>query len=362
MKVLFVNPIIYTSETKKVNPAKTIKDTMGYDLCLAFCDEGIDITLACAEDYKPTDDESYPFNVLWLKTKFKKICFPNSLPFCPEIVKIALKGNYDLIISSEVFSLNSLMLSIHSKKNLIVWHELAMHNNMLHQIPSKIWYGIIARLFFRKTKVVARSILAKEFISKYCKNTSDVIVDHGVNLDKFEYSLSKNNQFAICSQLIPRKHIEKSIDAFGEYLKKYDSSTKLYIMGDGEDRQKLEDQVSSLGISENVEFTGKLPHSELIGILRKSAAMLIYTEKDNSMISIVESIAVATPIVTNSVPFNSTYIKSNQLGIVNDCWNADDLNEIITNDKYISNCLEYRKKLSTHSRVHTFLEIQKNEL
>lgn len=362
MKVLFVNPIIYTSETKKVNPAKTIKDTMGYDLCLAFMDQGIDITLICAEDYKPTEKEEYPFKVIWAKTKFKKICFPNSLPFCPEIKKIVKNGNYDLIISSEVFSLNSLMLSVHSRKNLIVWQELAMHNNMLHKIPSKIWYGIIARLFFRKTLVIPRSILAREFIAKYCNKTSTTVVDHGVNLDKFEYSAEKKNQFAICSQLIPRKHIEKSIYAFAEYLEKYDNLTKLYIMGDGEDRQKLENQVAELGIGGNVIFTGKLPHSELIGILNKSAAMLLYTEKDNSMISVVESIAVGTPIVTNSVPFNSTYIKPNRLGIVNDYWNCDDLHEVMTNKEYVSNCIEYRQKLSTHNRVDTFINIKDKEL
>lgn len=362
MKVLFVNPIIYTSETKKVNPAKTIKDTMGYDLCLAFMGEGIDITLVCAEDYRPVEKEEYPFNVIWVKTEFKKICFPNSLPFCPEVLKIAKNGNYDLIISSEVFSLNSLMLSLFSNKNLIVWQELAMHNNIMHQIPSKIWHGIIARIFFRKTLVVPRSILAKEFISKYCKNTSKTVVDHGVNLDKFEYSSKKENQFAISSQLIPRKHIEKSIYAFAEYLNRYDNSTMLYIMGDGEDRQKLENQVAELGIGENVIFTGKLPHSELIGILNKSSAMLLYTEKDNSMISVVESIAVGTPIVTNSVPFNSTYIKPNKLGIVNDNWNADDLNEVMSNKIYVENCIKYRNELSTLNRVKTFLNIKQKEL
>lgn len=335
---------------------------MGYDLCLAFKDKGIDITLICAEDYKPTQNEEYPFKVIWAKTKFKKICFPNSLPYCPEIKRIVKNGNYDLIISSEVFSLNSLMLSIHTKKNLIVWQELAMHNNMLHKIPSKIWYGIIAKLFFKKTLVVPRSILAKEFIEKYCNKTSGTIVDHGVNLDKFEFCKEKSNQFAISSQLIPRKHIEKSIDAFGKYLAKYDNKTMLYIMGDGEDRAKLENQVKELGIENNVIFTGKLQHNELISILNKSAAMLLYTEKDNSMISVVESIAVGTPVVTNSVPFNSTYIKPNKLGIVNDNWNEDDLYEVMNNKIYVSNCIDYRNELSTHYRVETFLNIKDKEL
>lgn len=362
MKILIVNPILYTSETRQVNRASSIKDTMIYDLCLAFVKKGHTVTLAGAEDYKPTEQEEYPFEVLWLNTKCKKICFPNVLPYCPELKKVIKENNYDLIITSEVFSLNSLILSRRCKDKLIVWHELAKHNNILHKIPSKLWYGIIARLMFRNTKIVPRSNEAKCFIEQFCNNVSDTIIDHGVNLEKFDQETQKDNQFCISSQLIPRKHIEKSIDAFSKYLDKYDPSTKLIIMGDGEDKEKLINQVNSLGISDNVIFTGKLAHKELTDILKKSAGMLIYTEKDNNMISVVESIAVGTPVITTSVPYNASYIKSHQLGIVSDNWNEDDLNTVITNKDYIKNCIDYRDNLSTLTKVDTFISIAKKEL
>ncbi len=40
MKVLVINPIMYTSETKNIKRALSIKDTMMYDLCLAFHEMG----------------------------------------------------------------------------------------------------------------------------------------------------------------------------------------------------------------------------------------------------------------------------------------------------------------------------------
>ncbi|MGN0521521.1 MAG: glycosyltransferase family 4 protein, partial [Eubacterium sp.] len=204
MKVLIVNPIIYTSETRQIKRAKTIKDTMIYDLCLGFIKNGAEVVLAAAEDYKPKEAEDYPFEVIWLKTKFKKFFPPNSLPFCPDIKRTAKNAGFDLIITSEVFSLNSLMLAVSTPKNLIVWHELAKHNKIMKKIPSILWYNIIARLFFSKATIVARSIEAKDFISKYIpdKCISQEIIDHGVNLDKFRAKTDKENYFIVSSQLI----------------------------------------------------------------------------------------------------------------------------------------------------------------
>lgn len=202
----------------------------------------------------------------------------------------------------------------------------------------------------------------KKFISKYCKNVSNVIIDHGVNTDKFIHCENKDNQFAISSQLIPRKHIEKSIRAFANYLKKFDSNAKLYIMGEGEEKENLKALAKKLNADENIIFTGKLNHSDLIEILKKSKAMLVYTEKDNNMVSIVESIALATPIITTSVPYNSSYIKANELGIVKDDWNEDDLNKIACDNKYINSCMNYRKYLPTEYKAEQFISIYNGDI
>lgn len=360
IKLLIVNPIIYTSETKNIKKVNSIKDTMIYDLCLGFMKTGVDITLAAAEEYKPIkEEEDYPFNVVWFKSKLTKIFPPNTIPFCPGIKEYIRKNKFDLIIASEVFSLNSLMLSFRSRKNLIVWHELAKHNKMMHKIPSKIWYNVIARIFFRNTKIVARSREAKDFISRFCNNVSDTVIDHGVNLDKFQYETEKENYFAVSSQLIGRKRIDKTISVFADYVKNIDSSCKLYIMGEGEEKDNLISLTEKLNIRNNVIFTGKLSHDKLIEILKRAMAMLVYTEKDNNMVSIVESIALATPVITTSVPYNADYIKRNSLGIVDDNWDSNTLEKIVKSSDYISNCLNYRSSLSTVKKAEEFIKISK---
>ena len=357
MTVLIVNPIIYTSETADIKRAASIKDTMIYDLCLAFLDAGHEVTLVAGEPFKPTKNEDYPFEVIWAKCAAQKICKPNVLPYCPELKRIIKNESYDLIISSEVFSLNSLLLARRRKNGIIIWHELAKHNRLLHKLPSKFWYNIIARIFFRNILVVPRSEEAKGFISKYCGNVSDTVIDHGVNLGKFKPRTEKESFFIIPSQLIARKQIDLSIAAFADFAEEH-GDYSLYIFGDGEEADKLKAFAEISGVANKVKFFGKTPHETLKEYLARAKAMLVYTRKDNNMVSVVEAISCGTPVVTTSVPYNAAYIKSERLGIVNDKWGKAELEEIVNNNEiYINNCLSYRHELSNDRRVEQFMEL-----
>ena len=360
MNVLIINPIVYTSETKNIKRAASIKDTMSYDLCLAFQELGHTVTLYAAEPFRPTQPEEYSFEVIWDECKFQKICMPHCFPYLSNLRKYlkTSRERLDLIITSEVFSINSLNTVMLAQDKTIVWHELAKHNAMMKKLPSKFWYNIVARMFMSKVKVVPRSTEAQQFISRYCKNTQQTIIEHGVNLHKFLPLAEKENHFVVCSQLIPRKRIEGILKNFAAFLQVASEPYRLFIIGDGELRKGLEQVTTDLGLGENVTFTGKLRHSEMLPYLASAKAMLVNTEKDNSMISIVEAISVGTPVVTTEVPLNVSYIKSEKLGIAKNGWTEADLTEVIdNNDRYVANCLSYREVLSTVNKAKEFEKI-----
>ncbi len=357
MKVLIVNPILYTSENRHIKRAGSIKDCMIYDLSLAFYEQGHEVVLYAAEPFQPLQSEEYPFEVIWGKSVCKRILMPHCFPFMPSLAKYLKQygPSFDLIITSEVFSLNSLVASRQAPGKIVCWHELAKHNALMKKIPSHIWYGVVARLLMRKTAVVARSESARIFISQYCKNTREIIIEHGVNLNKFPARAQKNNYFVVCSQLIERKRIDGIIQIFKRYLEQVDAGCALYIVGDGELAAMLKALVKRLAIEEKVHFTGRMNHEQLLPVLAGAKAMLVNTVKDNSMISIVEAIAVGTPVITTAVPLNVPYIRSNGLGIVDDNWDVAALQEIsVHNAYYVENCLSYRREISTLHCVKQF--------
>ena len=330
------------------------------DLCNAFVELGCNVTLAASKEFRPKNREQFSFDVIWFDSAFPKLFRPNCFPYLRGL-KSYLKHNiniFDLVISSEVFSVNSLVAYRVFRDKTIIWHELAKHNMIMHKVPSKFWYNCIARLFMKKAKVVARSVEARDFIRSYMSNVNDEIIEHGVNLDVFRISNETLNQFIVCSQLIPRKQIDGILSNFANYLTKYNKFCHLYIVGEGEQERELQDCASLLGIADKVTFTGRLPHSELIPLLSKSIAFLVNTRKDNNMVSIIESIACGVPVLTSEVPYNSSYIKANGLGIAKTGWNEDDLYLITNNrERYRNACLRYRETLSTFRKAESFIKL-----
>lgn len=359
--VLIINPILYTSETDCIPKVPSIKDTMIYTLCLGFLRTGHEVTLIAAEDYRPVEEEQYAFPIVWMKTVWHGVFKPRCFPYMPKL-RSYLKNHeeYQYIISSEVFATWSYTVARICPERSVVWHELARHNNMMRRIPSRIWYRFVAGLLMRKVTVVPRSEEAAKFIGQFLPKVSATVIDHGVNIERMNpvEADDKKNQFAVVSQLIGRKRIDRIIDSFAAFWKHGHRDYRLYIIGRGELEEELRKQAGLLCPEEAVVFCGQLAHEQLLPLVARSKALLVATEKDNNMVSVVESIAVGTPVVTTSVPYNACYISRENLGIVQDDWNEDALERICENNKeYTANCILYREKLSNVCCAERFISV-----
>ena len=354
MKILILNTFMFTPEKGNMQKVKTLKDTMMYNMCLGFKEIGHDVTLAVGEEFKPTEYEEYDFNVLFFKSKYRRLFPPTVLPYSAEL-KNYIKENkdkFDMVLSSEVFMFQSLFAARICSEKTVIWQELTAHQKKFHQLPSKFWYNIIAKHFMNRVKVVIpRSDKAHDFISRYMKNVSDTVVDHGINIEKFVAERTKKKQIISSSQLIYRKNVDGIIQKFAQFhnMKGYED-IKLIIAGRGEEEYKLRALVANLKLDAFVQFVGFLSQKKLGEYVGNSMAFLVNTRKDLNMVSIPESIVCGTPILTNRQPASAGYIERNHLGVVKDDWNEQDLKLIIDeNGKYVNNCIAYRDKLtSTH--------------
>lgn len=361
MNILILNPVMYTGSltTYEIPKVESLKDTMMYNMCLGFKHNGHNVTLAVAEEYRPIKEESYDFEILFFKSNFKKIFPPVVIPFSLSLLKYLRlnRNNFELFITSDSFSFVSMFASIVAPEKTLIWHEIAKHQKKFHQIPSKIIYNIVCPLLMKHSFVVPRSHDAYQFISKYLKNVSPVPVEHGVNGNVFVPSSQKKKQFVVVAQLIKRKNIPSIIDKFARFLKKYDAEYKLYILGRGPLREELESQVRLLNIVNSVIFTGQLSHKQAVPIISESVAMLIDTLQDNNMVSIPETITCGTPILTNSIPTNSFYIKELKCGIVKDGWNEDDMFEIASAKNFTESCIKNRYRFLCEHQADLMIKI-----
>lgn len=362
MNILILNLILFTADNNTIPKVKSIKDTMIYNMCLGFKELGHNVTLTAASDYKPTERENYDVEIKWFDTDFRKACPPSVLPFSKTLNSFLRlhHANYDMIVSSEVFSFPSLYAARICPEKTIIWQELTKHQNKFHKLPSKFWHSVVANLLMRNVKaVVPRSTKAYQFIRQYMPTTTATVVDHGVNATKFLYTTDKKRQVISSSQLISRKNIDGIIHIFSEFHRqKGYEDIKLLIAGHGEEENNLKKLVLDLGLSDSVEFLGFLPHVELNKHIRESMCFLVNTRNDLNMVSIPESIASGTPILTNTIPASADYIKKEKLGIAKERWDSDDLKDIINNNSfYVNNCINYRDKLIITHKAEMLVDI-----
>lgn len=359
MHILILNPILYTADNNTIPKVKSIKDTMIYNMCLGFKSLGHELTLAAAADYKPIEFEEYEFEVKWLKTECHKLCPPSVLPYSKELNTFLKENNasFDMVVTSEVFSLWSFAAARICPEKTVIWHELALHPNKFHQLPSKVWYNVVAKCLMNKVLVVPRSEDAKIFVKQYMRHVSDVCVEHGIDLSQFTCGVEKKKQFIVVSQLIARKNIDGIIRIFKKFVEKYDKAYQLLIVGRGELEKELKQLSHQLSMDKSVKFLGFKSHDEMNQYLPCSQALLINTRQDNNMVSIPESVVCGTPVITNSIPTNSGMITKNLLGIVKDNWNEDTLAEFVhISSTYWQNCIQYRENLSSKHQATLLIE------
>lgn len=361
MKILILNPILFTSTDGVLPKVRTIKDTMIYGMCLGFRRLGHDVTLIAVDDYKPTVEETYDFPVLFMKsvgTRFLSYALPLSFEMWHWLRKNA--KDYDMVLSSETFGFHTLFASMICPEKNIIWQELTAHQRKIHQLPSKLWHNVVCRLLMRRVKcVVPRSDKAYAFISQYMPRVSNTIVDHGVNIEKFQSSRVKKRQIISSSQLIYRKNVDGIIRKFSLFhmLKGYED-IKLLIAGRGEEEENFRNLVHDLGIEDSVSFLGFLPQTELNDYIRTSMAFLVNTRQDLNMVSIPESVVSGTPILTNTVPASAGYISREHLGIAKDKWDENDIKEIVDdNNLYVNNCIKYRNNLTSEHSAQALIDI-----
>ncbi len=360
MKILVLNPILYTNDGRHLPRVTTIKDTMIYAMCMGWARLGHQVTLVAADDYRPTQPETYDFDVRWMPDRLHGMV-PSALPL-PQGLGSLLRNeasDFDMIVTSEAFALTTLMASRTCGSKTLVWQELSQHQRKWHRWPSRLWHRVVVRWCFGPVRcVVGRSWRARDFIAQYMSPVAEQVVDHGIDLGWLPTSGTKHRQFLAIGQLIDRKRTDLIIDRFAHFCTAAGSDGyDLLIAGRGPNEGALKAQAARLGIAHRVKFLGFVSHAALGQHLAESAALLVATEQDLNMVSITESVACGTPVVTNTVPNTSPWIAQHGLGIVDDNWGTEQMLAVATDDSYAQRCLAERPQLSCEASAQRLIDL-----
>lgn len=230
-----------------------------------------------------------------------------SLPLIKRAVESLDFTGYDLVITSSTAWVKNVRIP-HGTKHLcychsparMLWDSWPGYLQTVKIGPFRI--GPISRFIISRwvstlrlwdfygsqnvTQFVANSYFVAKRISKFYRRQATVIYPP-VDIATCNDNQPKEDYYLIVSVLSRYKNIDLAIKAFTK------TSRKLWIVGDGPDRQRLEKLAKA---HDNIAFRGYVEDSQKFDLLSKAKALIFPSVEDFGITSI-EAMASNTPVI-----------------------------------------------------------------
>ena len=161
--------------------------------------------------------------------------------------------------------------------------------------PSHSWQ--LAEITLREATVLhCLNGPAQKFIKENF-NIESIIVPHGIPKDLLGKKIlrEKDIDLLVVAESIERKRINWVINSFKSFKKlKKDQSRKLVVVGGG---PKLNELKSIAGNASGIQFTGKIPHHQVIKLMKRSRVFALPSVQETFGLAYLEAAANANAII-----------------------------------------------------------------
>jgi len=219
------------------------------------------------------------------------------------------------------------------------------------------------RFFDRLTKslvtkyTVQTEVTKKELMQKLkLPEKKFIIIPNGIMVEEFDFDLNVENKKAelninpnnlnvVCvSNLRIKKGHEFLLEAF-EKTYKTNNNINLLIVGDGDRKKSLIEQVRDYDSRDNIYFLGN--RNDVREILKKSDIFVLPTLGEGMSNAILEALASSLPVITTNIPVNAEIITDNVDGLLVSPKQSKELADKI---KFLIDNPEIREKIGANGR------------
>lgn len=198
--------------------------------------------------------------------------------------KFIIDSKADTLISTDII-FNTILGKYASNKNLIYWEyklNILDYTNLVNSLKN-----------------FKRVILPNEFM-KDCytiKNMEVSVIPLAIESLPREASKLKGNNIMALGRLNKNKCYDELIEIMKGVIKKNDN-IKLYIVGDGEEKDNLKRIVKDYNLDKNIIFKGFLSKKE-IGVMMQNISLFVSCAKKESFgVSIIEAMSYGIPCIS----------------------------------------------------------------
>ena len=169
-----------------------------------------------------------------------------------------------------------------------------------------------------------RKILAEEY---RFPEEKIVVFPWGIELDMFRVSVAEREKIRAEYQwegkkiLIMTRHfepiygIEYFLAALSEVIR-LDGDVRMFLVGDGTLRNKINGLIAKYDLENFVELTGKVSRQELVKYLNASDLYVSSSLSDGTPVTLLEAMACQLPVVVTDIPAVLEWVKDGYNGFV----------------------------------------------
>lgn len=182
--------------------------------------------------------------------------------------------------------------------------------------------------------------------------------------------LNKKTHFATISRLHYIKGLEYTLEALS-LLKKAGFDFQFTIIGDGNEKERLQFAVYQLGITDNVTFTGKLSPEQVKSVLNETDIYLQYSLQEGFCNAVLEAQAMGLLCVVSNAEGLRENVLDNKTGFVVEKQNSqllfEKIKEVVAlpeieRQKIKQKAIErVQKEFNLEKQQREFIEFYKND-
>ena len=217
--------------------------------------------------------------------------------------------HYDIIIDQVNTIPFFTPLTIKKEKRIAYFNQLCLNVWFYEMFFPLSFIGYISEVcylkLYRNTRCITISESSKNDLIKYAwaKNNNILISKMQISFTSLNKPLKKESAFVFVGRLKKSKRVHDCIKALSLIENNNNNKTKLYIIGDGDERYKnqLKNLAENLNLTNNIIFLNDITNQQRNNLMAKCLAILVTSVREGWGLIVTEANANGTIAITYDV-------------------------------------------------------------
>lgn len=215
-----------------------------------------------------------------------------------------------------------------SKKVIKICYYHTLWEYYLHYIPLPKFISLnLLRILERKVLksmdyIMVANDYVKDMVIRKIGSLEKIIVNplpiDTIFLENLNSTQTyKGKYFLYVGRIGKEKNLYFLLDVFCE-LTKFDNSFRLYLVGDGPERENLISYSKSIKIDDKISFLGYRPQREIVDLYKYSQGVIFVSKTETLGLVVLEAMSCGAIVFTLNVPPFNTIISNLHNGVLVD--------------------------------------------